>query len=312
MQFATTLLLAGLASATNNFRTDFMQHITEHGLSYGTVEEYEFRFQRFLETQAFIEEHNAIEENTYTVAHNKMSTWTAAERKRLRGYVAEIEDGSSMVPTLSFPNVTIATSIDWRAKGAVNPIKDQAYCGSCWAFASVAALEAAHKIKSGTLLSLSEQQLVDCNTSVGGCNGGNTTSSYAYWETHRAESEAAYPYTAKDGTCKYSSTAATAVQVSSYSRITGSSVTDLKTALNTGVVDVAVDAESSAWNNYSSGVFNNSTCGTSLDHAVVLVGYGTDATYGDYWILRNSWGTGWGEKGYMRLKIVSGQGICGV
>jgi C1A family cysteine protease len=288
-----------------------MSHITEFSLSYGTVEEYEFRFQQWLMKQAHIEEHNAKEGQTYTVAHNKFSTWTDAEYKRILGY-KPMED-SKLTATASFPNATVAASIDWRTKGAVNPVKDQGQCGSCWAFSSTGALEGAHAIKTGTLLSFSEQQLVDCDGLSAGCNGGNQSTAFRYWETSKAEVESAYPYTAVTGrTCKYSAASATAVDVTTFTKVTADSVSDMKAALNIAPLSVSIEADKSCFQMYSSGVFNNTNCGTSLDHAVLAVGYGTDATAGDYWIVKNSWGVSWGEKGYIRIAIVSGKGICGV
>jgi len=311
MKFAATLLLAGLASASDMYRTDFMSHITQFGLSYGTVEEYEFRFEQFLMKEAHIAEHNAKEGETYKLGHNKFSTWTDAEYKRMLGYKPIADD--SIRATASFPNATVAASIDWRTKGAVNAVKDQGQCGSCWAFSSTGALEGAHFVKTGTLLSFSEQQLVDCVRLSAGCNGGNQSTAFRYWESSNAELESVYGYTAVTGkSCLYNASSATAVDVSTYTNVKANSVADLKAALNIAPVSVSIEADKPCFSAYKSGVFNNTSCGTSLDHAVLAVGYGTDATAGDYWIVKNSWGTTWGEEGYIRIAIVDGQGICGI
>ncbi len=308
MKYAVAALFAAAVSAADAYRTQFMQHVTEFGLSYGTVEEFEFRFEQYLKKQAHIEEHNATD-SLYTAGHNKFSTWTEEEYKRVLGFREVADEG--IVETVSFPNMTVASSIDWRSKGAVNPIKDQKQCGSCWAFSSVAALETAHWNKSGKLLSFSEQQLVDCDTRSGGCNGGNQSTAFNYWESADAEVESAYPYTARTQSCKYSKASATNVEVASWSKVTADDTNAMKAALNVGVVSVSIEADRSCFQSYSSGIFDNTNCGTSLDHAVALVGYGS-SNGTEYWILRNSWGTSWGEKGYMRLKITSGAGICGV
>jgi len=287
----------------------FMQYIMEWGKSYGTSEEYEFRLGVWMSKEAFIQEHN-MTNASYKVAHNQFSDWTDAEYKRLLGYRPEIfVDG--IVPTASFPNATVAASIDWRTKGAVTPVKDQGQCGSCWAFSSTGAMEGAHFVKSGELLSFSEQQLVDCDKLSFGCNGGNQSTAFNYYKSHFAELESVYSYTAKNGTCAYDSKSKTAVDVTAYTKVTPDSPDSLKAALNIAPVSVSIEADKMCFQLYSSGVFDNANCGTTLDHAVLAVGYGTE-NGADYWIVKNSWNTTWGEQGYIRMAIVDGAGICGI
>jgi cathepsin L len=146
----------------------FVTHMNNFGLNYGTKEEFEFRMNLFAEKDAFIQEHNS-EGHNYTVAHNHMSTWTQEEYKKLLGFkgVKPTKKAAKILSTVNSP-----ASVDWRQQGKVNAVKNQGQCGSCWAFSATCAIEGAHAIKTGNLLSLSEQQVVDCDTTSYGCNGG--------------------------------------------------------------------------------------------------------------------------------------------
>ena len=175
MNFCATAAFLGLnicdnQTATTAVEQAFVQHIADHGLSYGTVEEYNFRLGLFNAVDAEINEINANPENTFTVGHNFLSTMTKDEKKRLLGYRGPQNVSEESIVVLSEEG--LADSVDWRTKGAVNPVKNQGQCGSCWAFSATAAIEGHHKIATGTLLSLSEQELVDCDTTSHGCNGG--------------------------------------------------------------------------------------------------------------------------------------------
>ena len=148
----------------------FIEHLASFGKSFGTAEEYQFRLDLFAKKDAEIKEINANPENTFTVGHNMFSTWTHDEYKKLLGYKGPQTVDESTVVELDTSN--LADSVDWRTKGAVNPVKNQGQCGSCWAFSATASIEGHNFIKSGTLLSLSEQEIVDCDTTSYGCNGG--------------------------------------------------------------------------------------------------------------------------------------------
>jgi len=169
MRSYIALALASYASANlNQTKARFMQYIVQHGKSYATFEEFDFRFAQWLTVDIEINEHNATE-SSYKLGHNKMSDWTEAEYLSLLTY-KPLPD--AIKNEVDFNTTTIPNSVDWIAAGAVNPIKDQGNCGSCWAFSAVGALEGAWKLKTGSLLSFAEQQLVDCSTSNYGCGGG--------------------------------------------------------------------------------------------------------------------------------------------
>ena len=204
----------------------------------------------------------------------------------------------------------LAADVDWRQKGAVTPVKNQQQCGSCWAFSTTGSTEGAHAIKTGNLVSLSEQQLVDCSAAQGnqGCNGGLMDQGFQYIISNKGiTTEAAYPYTAQDGTCKNGMSAA--ATLSSFVDVAQGSEADLMKAVNLGPVSIAIEADQQCFQFYSGGILSDSSCGMQLDHGVLVVGYGTENNV-DYWIVKNSWGASWGESGYIRL--IRGKNECGI
>jgi len=251
----------------------------------------------------FVEKHNAGNE-TWEVELNKFADLTSAEFKIMyNGYKPELRR-QQRLPTLNDLRVGAypTGSVDWVAKGAVTGIKDQGQCGSCWSFSTTGSVEGIVQIKHGHLTSLSEQQLMDCSVSYGnlGCSGGLMDNAFKYVTANGLCTEAAYPYTARDGTCKSSS-----CTMSADSKIMGyKDVTHTENALGAAVdmqpVSIAIEADQSGFQLYKTGVFCG-VCGTSLDHGVLAVGYGTATTGGDYWKVKNSWGTSWGEAGYIQI-----------
>jgi len=291
-------------SAITLIERSFMTHMSEYGLSYATKEEYAFRLDLFAKKDAFINEMNADKTNTFELGHNQFSTWTEDELKRIKGYKGdETHDENAIL----FDGEPVSNGVDWRAKGGVNTPRNQ-LCGDCWAFSTVASLEGAHFAKSGKLLSLSEQMLVDCDKVNSGCNGGYPDKAFGWVKSNGGiAARPQYPYVGKRGTCKK---VASAVQVTAVNRVQKNSVAALKAAVEKSVVSIGIQS-TGVLDNYKGGIINNPKCGTALDHAVNIVGWGS-ASGQDYFIVRNSWGPKWGESGYARVAAVNGPGICGI
>lgn len=293
---------------------EFLKFVSLHGKSYGTKEEFEFRSQIFKKTLANLAVENSRNENTFRLALNKFADWTPAEYKRILSY--RPLNKNNKVAALT--NVQLPTSIDWRDHNAINPVRDQGQCGSCWAFSAVGAMEPRAFIKAidkHGLLSLSEQQLVDCaGGSYGneGCNGGDMGAAFQYAQDYGMMNRTDYPYTAMDGNCVYDANKVTKVKPSGNTNVTPNSALALKTAIADGPVSVAIEADTFVFQFYSGGILNSAACGTNLDHGVVAIGYGVDPSKGEYYIVRNSWGASWGMKGYINIAIKDGAGICGI
>ncbi|WVZ90367.1 hypothetical protein U9M48_036674 [Paspalum notatum var. saurae] len=224
--------------------------------------------------------------------------------------------GANKLPGFKYENFTLSEdaqqAVDWRQQGAVTGVKDQGSCGCCWAFSAVAAVEGMNQIATGQLLSLSEQQLLDCSTNGNnGCQGGNMDNAFQYIINNGGiTTEDSYPYTAVEGTCQ-SDSVQVAVTISGFQDVPKDE-TSLAMAVANQPVSVGIDASSQNFHMYSGGIMTADACGPTLklDHAVTVVGYGTAEDGTPYWLLKNQWGVNWGIGGYMMLE--RGTNACGV
>ncbi|XP_022896123.1 cysteine proteinase RD21A-like [Olea europaea var. sylvestris] len=279
--------------------------LVKHGKAYNGIGEKERRFEIFKDNLRFIDEHNSVD-RTYKVWLNRFSDLTNEEYRSM--FVSgKLNRKTRLMNSVKNDRYTfkagdkLPKSVDWREKGAVAPVKDQGQCGSCWAFSTVGAVEGINKIVTGELISLSEQELVDCDTSYNqGCNGGLMDYGFEFIKKNGGiDTEEDYPYIARDGTCDQNRKNARVVSIDGYEDVPTNDEQSLKKAVANQPVSVAIEAGGRAFQLYQSGVFTGH-CGTQLDHGVVAVGYGTKNGL-DYWIVKNSWGPNWGESGYIRL-----------
>jgi len=315
----SVILLVGVCNARNLFTEEWEMWKRFHGRTYQPLEEMK-RQAIWHENLAIVTKHNLEYDqglHTHTLGMNKFADMTIEEFKEV-----------VLMPTERGPRAHICNStfvqkenvlkkhVDWVKKGYVTPIKDQGHCGSCWSFSTTGSTEGQNFAKTGKLVSLSEQNLIDCSKAEGdlGCHGGLMDFGFEYiLKNGGIDTEASYPYTAKDGpTCKYDP------------KNKGASITGCvdvahqdegalaEAVAKIGPISVAIDAGHSSFQLYKEGIYSEKNCSSiRLDHGVLAVGYGEAESGGEYWIIKNSWGTVWGMEGYMHMAR-NMKNMCGV
>jgi len=305
------LLSVAAAYTDEEYQTTFANWMHDHGKSY-TSDEFQSRYTIFKGNMDYVRDWNAAGSAT-VLALTHLADLTNEEYQSI--YLGTHFDGTdrlALAEAFVLP-APLADTVNWVNKGAVTAIKNQGQCGSCWSFSTTGSTEGTHFLKTGNLVSLSEQNLMDCSKSYGnnGCNGGLMDDAFKYIIGNKGiDTEASYPYTAATTyDCKYVA-ANSGSTIASYKDVTSGSETALASAANMQPISVAIDASHQSFQLYQSGVYYEPACSASqLDHGVLVVGYGTD-NGSDYWIVKNSWGTTWGEQGYVR--IVRGSNECGI
>ncbi|XP_010358350.1 cathepsin L2 [Rhinopithecus roxellana] len=303
----------GLASAVpkfdQNLDTKWYQWKATHRRLYGASEE-GWRRAVWEKNMKMIELHNgeySQGKHGFTMAMNAFGDMTSEEFRQVMGCFRnqKLRKGKVFREPLF---LDLPKSVDWRKKGYVTPVKNQKQCGSCWAFSATGALEGQMFRKTGKLVSLSEQNLVDCSHPQGnqGCSGGFMNSAFRYVkENGGLDSEESYPYVAMDGICKYRPENSVANDTGFEVVPAGKEKALMKAVATVGPISVAMDAGHSSFQFYKSGIYFEPDCSSkNLDHGVLVVGYGFEGANSNnnkYWLVKNSWGPEWGSNGYVKI-----------
>ncbi|CAL9093827.1 unnamed protein product [Musa acuminata var. zebrina] len=292
----------------------FEQWIAQHGRTYANESEKSYRLGVFTRNLDFVNAFRQAGNRSYTVGLNRFADLTKEEF--LAAYTTTgLKSSAGSYPGLHpfrYAKVIAPSSIDWRNEDAVTPVKDQYSCGSCWAFSAVASIEGINKIVRGSLISLSEQQLFACDHNDDGCTGGLHYLAFSYvFSNGGITTEENYPYEPNQVACDAPKQSDHAVSITGYEIVPTNNEKLLMNAVANQPVSVSIDSHEFQF--YTGGIFDG-PCGTNLNHEVTLVGYGTDKNGTAYWIAKNSWGTLWGDDGYILLKkdVAEKEGLCGL
>jgi len=342
MKIALALCLLGLKAAqavapfelvVEEWETWKLKHGKTYARNYGDNlgkgenygQEEKFRMKIWMENKAKIEKHNRHALKGLYSYHLAMNEWgdllhhefvatVNGYKARPANYSGDIPQGAKYL--MPAHTETLPENVDWREHGAVTPVKNQGQCGSCWSFSTTGALEAMHHRATGKLVSLSEQNLVDCSSKYGnqGCNGGLMDNAFQYIKDNGGiDTEASYPYEGEDDECRYNPVYRGATDIG-FMDVDPGNEAALKTAIATqGPCSVAIDASHESFQFYSHGVYREQECSPeNLDHGVLAIGYGVEEGTGEaYWLIKNSWGTSWGHDGYVKMAR-NEDNMCGV
>ncbi|CAI9728807.1 cathepsin L1-like [Octopus vulgaris] len=302
----------------NSLDETWKQYKSLYGKSYEDVHSEVIRRVIWERNLQHVKQHNLKADmgiHTYWLGMNEYADMTNSEFVQMMNGLKP-RNASVYTPNMVYSDAEsedLPDTVDWRGKGYVTEVKNQAQCGSCWAFSTTGSLEGQTFKKTGKLVSLSEQNLVDCSASYGnnGCEGGLMDNAFQYIKKFGIDSESSYPYEGQDDDCRYKKSDVVATDTG-YVDVKSMSEDSLKSAVaKVGPISVAIDAGHQSFQLYKHGVYTEESCSpTALDHGVLAVGYGTDNGQ-DYWLVKNSWGGSWGMKGYIKMAR-NKNNMCGI
>eukprot|EP01025_Chloroclados_australasicus_P027802 TRINITY_DN2750_c2_g1_i1.p2 TRINITY_DN2750_c2_g1~~TRINITY_DN2750_c2_g1_i1.p2 ORF type:complete len:465 (-),score=50.01 TRINITY_DN2750_c2_g1_i1:323-1717(-) len=302
-------------------QAEFQQWVVKHGKGYiDDEEEYNMRFQIWQDNLEFVHGYNSPDK-THWIGMNSLADLTLEEyRYKYLGYDGasaslKVSESSADCMYCSIDIDDLPESVDMREKGVVTVIKNQAQCGSCWAFSAIAAVESINALYGEPLVSLSEQEVMDCDAVDDSCEGGLMDNAFDFVIGNGGvDTLEDYQYIAEDEKCDVNKEGRKVVTIQGYQDVPKNNETALMQAAANQVIAIAIEADQMPFFLYVGGIFDDE-CGTILDHGVDIVGYGVDEDFGvDYWIIRNSWGIGWGDNGYIKMRkdIETPEGMCGL
>ncbi|KAH7671963.1 Actinidain protein, partial [Dioscorea alata] len=314
LSFSSLYLTINAARSEHEIKLLYEGWLVKHRKNYNDLFEKGKRYQIFKDNLKYIDEHNARNHSS-TLALNVFADLTNDEyRNTYLGFQSFTRENTGFKKSNRYlfnGDETLPDSIDWRGEGAVVDVKNQLKCGSCWAFSSIAAIEGLHQLSTGDLVSLSEQELVDCARKS--CEGWQMNNAFEFIINNGGiDTEEDYPYKGYYAGCRRDKLKRRVVSIDGYENVPPYSEDNLKKAVAYQPISVAIDAGSDDFQSYGSGVYKGN-CGTNLNHGVSLVGYGSEDG-DDYWLIKNSWGEQWGDNGYVKLQRNSGtaEGKCGI
>lgn len=305
--------ISSQCSLDNSLEKEFHSYVDRFHKVYADPSERDYRMKIFYQNHQFIQEHNN-KQQSYTLGVTPFTDLTNEEFKHRFVFNTELMKRREQMESFSSrkdseKSYSLPKSVDWREKNAVSSVKNQKSCGSCWAFSAVGAIEGAYAIQDGILEDLSPQHLVDCDTSDNGCSGGLMSNAFEFIMQRGITTESEYPYRGNEGSCKNPQVLKS---ILGYYDVPAGSGYELQKAITKNPVSVAIEADSAVFQNYVSGVIDDSSCGSSLNHGVLVIGFEQNTRI-PYYIVKNSWGENWGENGFVRLAINdSYAGMCGI
>jgi cathepsin F/cysteine peptidase B len=293
--FALVVLSQALYLPTH---VQFLNYLEDHNKKYKSDEEFFYRFSVFQDNLKMIDELN---QNSTGAVYGVTVFSDLTQQEFVELYLMKNLPVHEPIEELEVPeNIEAPATFDWRSQAAVSAVKNQGQCGSCWAFSAVENIESVWKLAGHPMTLLSEQQVVDCDKDCYGCGGGWPYRAMNYIvQAGGIDTESTYPYTARNGACRFNP-GNVGAKIKSYKSIPKNEASIRDSLTTTSPFSICVDANK--WSSYRSGVMRSTQCGKSIDHCVQLVGYDSTASV-PFWIVRNSWGTGWGISGYIQLEM---------